>query len=371
MTINNTSQDDSGLIGTISRSGFYGIAHYTPVRNDSNEIVDFRVAYTNKEVPSNFGLAPDQVVGKMCREVYPGIFDNGVFEKMVETISSGNPVTYEVSVTHSGKVAWLSGAVEKMDDGVIVTSRNITHEKETTLHYEKLSAQLAEKNRELSAFTYIASHDLQEPLRKIQMFAGRILEAEGQNFSDRTREYFDKIMSTAGRLQNLTEALLAYSGMDSEDMVFRKTSLDKVLKEALNLIDLAESGATVEKQDLPSIRIIPVQFQQLLFNMINNSIKYARAGVAPKIIVSAEKTIHDSVEYWKISVSDNGIGFDQKFSEKIFDIFYRLHGKLEYSGSGVGLAICKKIAENHGGFMTAEGKPGEGAVFSVFVPANL
>ncbi|MFT3795488.1 PAS domain S-box protein [Flavobacterium sp.] len=363
-------EQSRSFLKSVLNSTYYGIASYRPIRDDKGHIVDFRIIYSNPEVPANFGLTVDDVLEKTCREVYPGIFENGIFEKMVSCMKSGRPDVYEIDVDRDGETLWLSAAIEKVNDSLTVTSKNITKEKEAALHLEQMNEQLNIKNKELNSLTYIASHDLQEPLRKIQMFASRILENDTKNLSENSLSYFKSITSTAYRMQNLIDAVLSYSKMDSEKYKFERVNLNTMLKEVLSQMDLLleEKQVTVEKEELPTVKIIPIHFQQLLLNIINNAIKYSKPDVKPLIHISAEKDIIGKQTYWRLSVADNGIGFEPQYAEKIFEAFQRLHGKMEYVGTGIGLAICQKIAHKHGGYITAEGKPGVGATFHVFLP---
>ncbi|HMI08649.1 MAG TPA: PAS domain S-box protein [Flavobacterium sp.] len=360
------------FLNSVLNSTYYGIASYEPMRDQSGVIADFRITYSNPEVPSNFGLTVADVSGKTCREIYPGIFDNGVFEKMVACMKSGKPDTYEIDVPLSDHTIWLSAAIEKVNDSVTVTSKNITKEKEAALHLEQMNELLNNKNKELASFTYIASHDLQEPLRKIQMFASRILENDKNTFTETSLAHFHSIGATANRMQHLIDAVLSYSSMDSEKVKMEKTDLNKLLKDVLALMDntLDEKSVTIERNELPTLRVMPIQFQQLFLNILNNAVKYSKPDVKPVIKVHAEKEVSEKQKFWKISISDNGIGFEPQYSEKIFEVFQRLHGKKEYVGTGVGLAICQKIVKNHNGYITAEGEPGVGATFNIYLPTK-
>lgn len=244
------------------------------------------------------------------------------------------------------------------------------------LHYEKLVEQknfeLNRQNKDMASFTYIASHDLQEPLRKIRMFNSRILEKDASKLSESALGYFKSINSTADRMQNLINALLTYSSMDSDDLSTERVNLNKLLKEVLKMMaDLLEDrNVTIDADNLPTLQIIPTQFQQLLYNLLNNAVKYAKADIPANIKISAKTHLVGRQNFWRIDIADNGIGFDPQYKEKIFEVFQRLHGKQEYAGTGVGLAICTKVAKNHRGHITADAVPGEGATFSIFIPAK-
>jgi len=371
------------FLNAILNSDYYGIANYEPIRQQG-EVVDFRIKFTNAEIPGNFGKKIEDVLHKTCREVYPGIFENGVFEKLKATLESGQPDMYEISVPVGRKIMWLTAAIEKVNDSVTVTSKNITSEKEAALHLEKMNELLAKKealleqknirlqsqNDELASFNYIASHDLQEPLRKIRMFASRIVESEDGNLKDSSLAHFENINSTAERMQNLINDLLSYSAMDSENLTMEKTDLNVILHDVVASVEdmVAIRNATIETIVLPTINGIPQQLQQLFSNIIINALKYSKKDINAEIKMTCEQVALKGRKFYKIAISDNGIGFEPQYKDRIFEVFQRLHGKKEYGGTGVGLAICKKIMQFHNGFISADAKPDEGAVFSLFFP---
>ncbi|RYZ84598.1 MAG: hypothetical protein EOP04_17705, partial [Proteobacteria bacterium] len=249
---------------------------------------------------------------------------------------------------------------------------------ERTAELQENNKSLIKTNLELQEFNYISSHDLQEPLRKIQIFVSRIQESEKANLSGKGIEYFDKISDSAQRMQQLIDDLLAYSTTERSSKKFERVDLDALASEVLSDLseEILESHATVRVESLGMIAAIPFQFKQLLYNLVGNALKYAGSKTAAQISITGEDVtvtgddnLADGV-YKKISVTDNGIGFEQQYSQKIFDLFQRLHGKLEYGGTGVGLAIVKKIVENHKGTIHANGVPGKGAVFTVLLPVE-
>jgi len=261
--------------------------------------------------------------------------------------------------------------------GIIVT--DLTEKKNQEKILEDKNKELERSNADLASFSYSASHDLQEPLRKIQAFTSRILQKEKQNFSEDSIAYFIRITSAATRMRNLIDALLSYSRTNTTENIFIPTNLTNIIKETKeNLEELIEqNNVIIELYELPIVNIIPFQFQQLLTNIISNAIKYRKENVNPIIKINAIKVSASEIKeevnskadkFWKISIADNGIGFEPQYATKIFDLFYRLHGKDEYSGTGIGLAACKKIMQNHGGIIIAESEPDKGATFHIYLP---
>jgi signal transduction histidine kinase len=228
--------------------------------------------------------------------------------------------------------------------------------------------QLKSTNEELERFAYAASHDLQEPLRKILLFSERLLgkyeqlDSEGQN-------YLDKISKSASRMQVLIKNILDFSrSVDSE--AFEDTDLSLLLEGLLSDLEMSieQKKALITVDPMPLLRVIPGQIRQLFQNLIINALKFSLADVPPEIHVYAVSDSSDSDEFCHIHVTDNGIGFEQKYADQIFTLFSRLHSYDQFEGTGIGLSICKKIAEKHGGAIQAFGEPGKGATFILDLP---
>ena len=268
--------------------------------------------------------------------------------------------------------------------GIIITDFTEKKKNENTiLEYQKelesKNEELEAMNKELQSFAYISSHDLQEPLRKIQTFASRISEKEVQNLSENGQLLFSKIEISAKRMQRLIEDLLAYSRTNTQDRQFEFIPINKIIEEVKEdfLEELKRTKATIESTVKCESHIITFQFHQLLHNLISNSIKFSKpeepllvkieSRTAIGIALENDKLSPDTV-YCHITYTDNGIGFEPEYNEKIFELFQRLHGKHEYQGTGIGLAIVKKIVDNHNGVITAYGKPNMGATFNIYIP---
>jgi PAS domain S-box-containing protein len=238
---------------------------------------------------------------------------------------------------------------------------------------------LEQSNASLEEFAYVASHDLKEPLRKISTFGDRLAASHMDLFTPEGKLYMNKILDASQRMQTMISDLLSIS-MITGNRSFEKYSLQKILEETMQTLEfkLEQVNAVVENDGLPEAHIIPSQFRQLFQNLLSNSLKFVREGVQPVITIThsvlKEKDIvhyqlSPAENYLKIIFRDNGIGFENEFANKIFAIFQRLHGRSEYEGSGIGLAICKKIVEHHGGIISAESNPDEGATFTIILPS--
>lgn len=235
---------------------------------------------------------------------------------------------------------------------------------------ELLTEHLKASNKELENFAYISSHDLQEPLRKIQSFGDRLKSAESENFTEKGNDYLNRILNAAARMQILINDLLAFSRLSAKAQVFSTTDLNHILKGVLSDLEVAieKTGTKIEAGDLPSIVAEPMQMRQLFQNLISNAMKFRKEDETPviKIYSRPSPSANNLIE---IIFEDNGIGFDEKYIDKIFTIFQRLEGQ-KYEGSGIGLAICRKIAMFHGGNIMANSTPGKGSKFVVTLAIN-
>ena len=238
------------------------------------------------------------------------------------------------------------------------------------------NARLKATNEELDRFAYVASHDLQEPLRKIMVFSDKILMKE--NMDEETERYFKKIINSSKRMQMLINDLLNFSRQSVSSSDFQKTDLNALVREAIAEleIEVEKSKAKILLGELPVVWAIPSLIKQLFHNLLSNAVKFRKKGVEPLVHIEA-KTIYESDHplavssnggKYKISVTDNGIGFDPKYSDEIFMVFKRLNSYHEFEGTGVGLSICKKIIEKHNGSIVAQSKPGKGSTFSFVLP---
>lgn len=240
---------------------------------------------------------------------------------------------------------------------------------ERTAVLQHYSNELKRSNRELQDFAFVASHDLQEPLRKIRAFGDRLQQKFAEPLGDQGRDYIKRMQSASTRMSALIEDLLSFSRITTKAKPFLPVALDKVVAEVLEDLEVAidECDASIDCDPLPTIDADQFQMKQLFQNLIGNALKFRKPDVAPAITIRVEQQDGDATQTL-IRVSDNGIGFDQSFAERIFMPFQRLHGKNEYSGTGIGLAICRRIVERHGGTLDANSHPDAGSVFTVALP---
>ncbi|WP_223267159.1 CHASE3 domain-containing protein [Polaribacter sp. IC073] len=303
-------------------------------------------------------------------------------QKMME--EENLPFIYYKVVQKNGNIRHFKAYGKTLinDDGqkrLLGTTADITDEIENYRLLEERNLELERNNKELSSFNYVASHDLQEPLRKIQTFISRLEDKEAINLSEKGTLYLKRIKNSSTRMRLLIDDLLQFSRTNKSEEVLEVTNMNILLENAKQELAeiISEKGAIITSDAIPVLTVISFQIQQLFINLIGNSLKYSKTKTVPTITISYSKVDANKISklkntkynyYHCITFADNGIGFDQEYAENIFVLFSRLHNKNEYSGTGIGLSICKKIVENHQGCIYAEGQLNEGAVFEVFLP---
>lgn len=250
--------------------------------------------------------------------------------------------------------------------GVRAFRLDVTERKRADAALKQQAEKLAQSNRELEQFAYVASHDLQEPLRKIQAFGDRLRTKCGSELTDDAQDCLKRMQNAAARMQILIQDLLALSRVSSQSQPFAPVDLADVVQLVISDLELRieQLKARVEVGSLPTLVGDRIQLAQLLQNLIGNALKFHKPGEIPVVKVWSETQLGRS----RIVIEDNGIGFDEKYLDRVFQIFQRLHGRNEYDGTGIGLAICRKIVERHGGTITASSAPGQGAKFIVTLP---
>lgn len=274
------------------------------------------------------------------------------------------------------ELAYQNEEKEKRAAELIIANKELAFQNEEK---EKRAAELIRINNELLAFAYVSSHDLQEPLRNIQMFSSLIVEKEFSTLSDSAKGYFTRIQDATKRMRALIEDLISYSQLGNDEHVFEVADLRVVVDEVMaGLKDRIEAKlAVIESSIHCNANVIPFQLRQLVHNLVANSLKFSKTDVPPRISISSRivqgselniEGLLPNERYCHLSVRDNGIGFDPKYSKQIFEVFQRLHGRELYGGTGIGLAIVQKIVNNHHGIIIATGIPEKGATFDIYFP---
>jgi signal transduction histidine kinase/CHASE3 domain sensor protein len=393
----------------LNQERFFKIFENNPVALSFGEIGTNKIIYANKLFYKYFGYSPEEVIGHTSEELQlvspeenarllPIIMSNLGETRSVEELQN-LPIEemeqlliklrermfkngFEVKYTRkNGETFYALVYYELIELGkkryALTSYQDVTEQKKIQQQVERQNEELTRMNKELEEFNYISSHDLQEPLRKIQTFASRIEEIEAGKLSEKGKEIFLRIQNSANKMQMLIDDLLSYSRMSNSERKFERTDLRKIIEEVKDELkdEIMQKQAVVEIEGDCELDVIPFQFRQLVYNLVSNSLKFTDEFRKPVIKVSCNMepgnpqfVKNPEKTYCHIRIADNGIGFEPEYSNKIFELFNRLHRKGKYKGTGIGLAIVKKIVENHNGFISATGDPGKGATFDIYIP---
>jgi PAS domain S-box-containing protein len=320
------------------------------------------------------GKPAEAVLGKTDAEFYD---DPATGRAMIENdrriMDSGKMEVVEESISdEKGRRVFLSTKAPFYDPdgqviGLVGVTRDITERKAAEEALAETALKLERSNQELEQFAFIASHDLQEPLRKVQVFGSLLKSSYSQEIGDQGLGYIERMQQAAGRMTEMLNGLLSYARITSQGQPFTPVDLQQVVDEVLYDLEarLMQTGGQVEVDPLPVIEADPLQMRQLFQNLLGNALKFHRPDVPPQVKISCSPAPENCVV---LTITDNGIGFDEQQAGKLFKPFHRLHAKSEYEGSGVGLAICHKIVERHAGKITANSQPGVGTTFQVTLP---
>jgi two-component system, chemotaxis family, CheB/CheR fusion protein len=377
----------ASIVEGIFESSTNAITAMKAIRDTNNKIIDFEYLAVNVAAEKMFNVKQSSLIGKRLSDIFKETANEylQVYSNVVETGISEKLEFYHASDDH-----WYETTIVKMLDGIVTTNIDITDLKKNAdliaqsfkdlkVTSEKLSetnVQLERSNFDLMQFASVASHDLKEPLRKIQAF-GNILQSKIKNkLSEGEQNYFSKIISASSRMQSLIDDVLTLSKLSNGSSIKEKTDLNRIIKQITEDLEITirEKNAVITSEPLPTIDAVPGQMHQVFQNLISNGLKFSDKA-SPAIDIRPQPITQEQADdlginphnYVNILVTDNGIGFEDKYKEKIFGIFQRLHGR-NYEGTGIGLAIARKIIENHGGFIFANGKVNEGAKFHIILP---
>jgi PAS domain S-box-containing protein len=352
---------------------------------------DLRVTGASRSFYKTFSVTKEETEGRLLYELGDRQWDIPALRTLLEEILPERTQFDGFEVVHEfprvGRLVILLNArriisEERNATTILLAIEDITERKRVEKKLEIYAAKLERSNRELQDFAQVASHDLQEPLRKILSFGDRLRIKAGESLNEECLDYLQRMFNAATRMQILITDLMSFSRIETMGQPFVPTDLGLIVSEVSADLETSveKAGGRVEIEELPTIDADPMQMRQLLQNLIGNSLKYFRAGVPPVVRVYSQQLDARSPESMdesalarqlcQILVEDNGIGFDEKYLDRIFTVFQRLHKKGEYEGTGVGLAICRKIVDRHSGTITARSRPGEGTTFVVTMPVR-
>ncbi|MEZ0541717.1 PAS domain-containing protein [Fibrella arboris] len=361
----------------IFESSLNGIVAMQVVRDDEGNPIDFLMEAANESTLTMTGRTPAEIVGTRLLTTFPGNVEAGFYDLYQRVVATGNPErTTQYYQDQNGLEAWFEvSAVRQGTERVVVTFSDVTAA-------QLIQQQLRESNQSLEQFAGIASHDLQEPLRKVQSFGNILAQQFGPQLGESGLDMIRRMQTAADRMAGLIRDLLAYSRVTSQVHAHVSLNLNNLVADVLTDLEtrITEKNAVIDVSVLPTIQANSLTIGQLMQNLIGNALKFSRPGVPPHIQISAErvsgKTLPASLSlaatstYWAIRIADNGIGFDDKYRDRIFGAFQRLHSRNSpYPGTGIGLAIVKKVVEQHYGAIEAQGKVGEGATFTIYLLA--
>ncbi|WP_234733458.1 ATP-binding protein [Tellurirhabdus bombi] len=370
-------QKQADLLNSILTASPVAFVQYQAIRDEQGQIINFQLLLANEAAANAKGHSISDLIGKTALEVSPNI--SQVFDHYKHVTETGEPLQFERVIGER----WFQTSLVKFGDGLISTYLDVTQSHEYRQQLEATNQELLRSNSNLAQFAYVASHDLQEPLRKIQAFGTLLTEQYASILDEDGQDYIERMQAAASRMSSLIRDLLAYSRVTTiQQKTFKPVFLNHVIKEVLDDLDISirETGAFIQIDQLPTLNGDPLQFRQLFQNLIGNALKFRQLTLSPIIQIGQRKAnksdlpdilLATNQPFLEIWVRDNGIGFDAQYKERIFQVFQRLHTKQQYAGTGVGLSICKQVTENHGGSLTAISKLGQGAEFKIFLPESL
>lgn len=338
------------------------------------------ITMVNQRAEELFGYSREEFVGLRIDELVPtryrghhaGLRDSFHGDPKTRAMGAGRDL---YAVGKHGKEFPVEIALTPIPEGgetyVLASIIDITQRKQSDEALLRYAEELERSNAELASFASVASHDLQEPLRKIRTMGERLRALCHHELDEKGRDYLDRMVKASDNMHRLIRDLLSFSRVETKGRPFSNVDLNKSVAEAISMLELAieESSSGIEVSgDLPTVTADEAQMMQLFQNLIGNAIKFRKMDANPVVRISAAPVKMGKRDGVELRVKDNGIGFEEKYRDRIFEIFQRLHGKQQFEGTGIGLAICKKIVERHDGTITAFGRPGEGAEFVVTLP---
>ena len=377
-------QRQADLLQTVLNNAQAAISLHAAVRDNDGQIVDFKTILANPQAITMWGKLAEPILAKTFFEVATSEQQTLDFPKYAQVVETGEPDLAEFNI---GDQWWLR-ITTKAGDGVVIANVDVSENRRYRHQLEAANLELKRSNESLQSFAYIASHDLQEPLRKIQAFGDMLNERYAPTLGADGRDMLGRMQSAAERMSVLIRDLLEYSRISSQRDTFRSFSLTRLIDDIVEDLwhPIQQTNAridigTADNPTLPDITGDRLQIRQLFQNLLSNALKFHRPATVPIVQITARHVAAQAIplalqpdllsnrSYWAICVADNGIGFDAQYANQIFLVFQRLHSRDQFSGTGIGLAVVKKVVEQHDGAIQAEGTPGEGAAFTVYLPA--
>jgi len=348
---------------------------------DGERIADFTFKMSIEAYSKYSSLSPEAIQGKRVSEVSPGYYQTDAFHRYVELYTSGQPQSWDVHYSVDELDVHMLITASKMGEEVVVNFTDVTNLKRLQLDMERKVEELQHLNSNLEEFTYAASHDLKEPIRKIHVFAVRLKQSLDKKMTAKEAEFLGRIEFVSRRMASLIEDLLVYSEADHQPLFEEVVDLNDVVHQVLMDLDLEieQKKVSIHLDHLCTIKGNSRQLQQAFQNLISNALKYTKSGVLPLIRIRCDKVNGQqlsvplrredrSKNFYHLIVEDNGIGFEAEHADRIFHMFTRLHSHTAYSGTGIGLSIVRKVLTNHGRYVWAESTLGEGSVFHLLLP---
>lgn len=360
-----------------------GVMSYDPIYDDTGTLVDLVILSANQAAERYLQLSGYELIGKNLLKLYPQNVEMGLFAMYKRVLATKQAERMEAYLLDDNGETWLDTlATPRDEEGLVISFMDITERKKAQRQTDALVIELQKSNANLEQFAYIASHDLQEPLRKVMAF-GDILQSQyATELSETGVDMIRRMQSAVQRMQTLIQDLLMFSRVASNNDELRLVDLNAILADVLIDLDtvMMKTGARTTIDQLPIVTGNALQLHQLFQNLLSNALKFIRSGTTPLVEVtyhiiankdlgSLKNNVLQRPAYHRIEVRDNGIGFDPKYADQIFQLFQRLHSRSQYTGTGIGLSIVQKVVENHSGYIQAVGRPGMGATFVILLPA--
>lgn len=376
------SMSQAQLLETIVSESLLPLLLLRAVRDYAGLVTDFTVLMTNPANARYVNRTPQEMIGCRWADVFPDVHTTGLFQRAVETTETGRSQRFTLPYQNGDERIWMDILMVKQDDGVLLTFSDVSASIRYQQQLVNMNQALEMSNDNIHQFASVASHDLQEPLRKIKAFSDILLSQYGDRMDEEGVGLVNRLQHAVTRMHALVSDLLAYSRLTTRPANMRSIDLNKLAEEVISdaAASIRKSGAEVQLDKLPRVKGDMRQLYQLLDNLLNNALKFHQPGKPPVVHIRGEVVNRPVVEpgafpseekaYAKIDFIDKGIGIDDRHLERIFGMFQRLHGAEKYPGTGVGLALCKKIVENHKGLLTVKSLPGEQTTFTVYLPLD-